>query len=41
MQRKSQDMINMKWIRESNDMALEKNEMDQMGYIFSSSFIEI
>ena len=34
MQRKSQDMINMKWVRESNDIALKKNEMDQKGYIF-------
>ena len=34
MQRKSQDMINMKWVRERNDIALKKNEMDQMGYVF-------
>ena len=34
MQRKSQDMIILKWVRESNDIALEKNEMDQVGFIF-------
>lgn len=33
--RKSRDIINMKWIRENNDISLVKSEMDQMGYILT------